>query len=142
MVAEVIQKVWAVLRGSGEGRDAFGLIHGDLHQSNYLFHNGRAGAIDFDDCGFGHWLYDLGITLYCLQDHPDFDLLREAFLKGYRRSHLLSMEHEALLGTFMALRTLQDMLWDIEERDQPAFREVWQAQMTNRLEALRGFVDQ
>ncbi len=142
MVAEVIQKVWAVLRGLGEGRDTFGLIHGDLHQTNYLFYNGRAGAIDFDDCGFGHWLYDLAVTLYCLQDHPDFAALREAFLTGYRRSHPLSMEQEAHLGTFMALRTLQDMLWDIEERDQPAFRDMWQAQMINRLQALRRFVDQ
>jgi hypothetical protein len=32
------------------------------------------------------------------------------------------MEEEAHLGTFMALRTLQDMLWDIEERDLPAER--------------------
>jgi len=52
------------------------------------------------------------------------------------------MEQEAHLGTFMALRTFQDMLWDIEERDQPAFRDMWQAQMINHLQALRRFVDQ
>jgi Ser/Thr protein kinase RdoA (MazF antagonist) len=142
MVADVIRKVWAVLRDLGEGRDTFGLIHADLHQTNYLFNNGRAGVIDFDDCGFGHWLYDLAVTLYCLQDHPNFAALRQAFLTGYRRSHPLSMEQEAQLGTFMALRTLQDMLWDIEERDQPAFRDTWQAQMINRLQALREFVNQ
>jgi Ser/Thr protein kinase RdoA (MazF antagonist) len=142
LVETVIKKVWAVLQDLGEGSDTFGLIHADLHQWNYLFCNGRAGVIDFDDCGFGHWLYDLAVTLYCLQGHPDYANLREAFLAGYRRSRPLSTQHEALLGTFMALRTLQDMLWDIEERDQPAFRDRWHALVIHQLQMLRGFVGQ
>lgn len=36
-----------------------GLIHGDLHQENYLFCRGAVGAIDFDDCGYGHFLCQL-----------------------------------------------------------------------------------
>jgi Ser/Thr protein kinase RdoA (MazF antagonist) len=142
VIEAVVGKVWAVLQGLGEGAENFGLIHADVHQSNYLFNRGKVGLIDFDDCGFGHWLYDLAVTLYCLQDHPNFTNLREAFLSGYRQCHPLSMEHEALIGTFMALRTLQDMLWDIEERDQPAFRNRWRAQMINQLQALRDFANQ
>ncbi len=142
VVAAVIQKVWAVLQALGEGPATFGLIHADLHQGNYLFRTGRAGAIDFDDCGYGHWLYDLAVTLYCLNNHPDFAVLREAFLTGYRRSRPLSTEQEEHLGTFMALRTLQDILWGIDERHQPAFRDRWQAQMIDRLQALREFVNQ
>jgi Ser/Thr protein kinase RdoA (MazF antagonist) len=140
LVETVIRKVWAVLQGLGEGPENFGLIHADVHQSNYLFNKGRVGLIDFDDCGFGHWLYDLAVTLYCLQNHPNFTNLREAFLAGYRQSHPLSMEHEGYLKSFIALRTLQDMLWDIEERDQPAFRGRWQAEMMSRLQELREFV--
>lgn len=142
VVEAVIHKVWSVLQDLGEGPDAFGLIHADVHQSNYLFHKGRVGLIDFDDCGFGHWLYDLAVPLYCLRNHPGFAVLQEAFLTGYRRSHPLSIEQEAHLGTFMALRTLQDMLWDIEERDRPAFRDRWHAQMINGLQALREFINQ
>jgi Ser/Thr protein kinase RdoA (MazF antagonist) len=142
VVAAVIQKVWAVLQALVETPGTFGLIHADLHQRNYLFHNGRAGAIDFDDCGYGHWLYDLAVTLYCLNDHPDFAALREAFLTGYRRSRPLSTAQEEHLSTFMALRTLQDLLWVIEERDQPAFRDRWQTQMIDRLQALREFINQ
>jgi Ser/Thr protein kinase RdoA (MazF antagonist) len=99
-------------------------------------------VIDFDDCGYGHWLYDLAVTLYCLQDHPNFAVLREEFLAGYRWSHPLITEHAAYLGTFMALRTLQDMPWEIEERNQPAFRDSWQAQTINHLQGLREFVNQ
>ncbi len=142
VVATVIQKTWAVLQALGEGPDTFGLIHADLHQNNYLFQNGRAGVIDFDDCGYGHWLYDLAVTLYCLRNHPDFVALREALLTGYRRSRSLSTEQEAYLGTFMALRALQDLLWDLEARDQPAFRDRWQTQMINRLQELWEFINQ
>jgi Ser/Thr protein kinase RdoA (MazF antagonist) len=141
VVSAVIQKVWRLLRALGEGAEAFGLIHADLHQRNYLFHQGRAGAIDFDDCGQGHWLYDLAVTLYCLSDHPRYSALREAFLAGYRRSRPLPQEQEAHLGTFMALRRLQDLLWVIGERDKPAFRDRWHALMLASLQALRAFSD-
>ncbi len=142
VVAAVIQKVWAVLQDLGKGPDTFGLIHADLHHRNYLFHHGRVGVIDFDDCGYGHWLYDLAVPLYCLNGHPDFSALQGAFLAGYRTSRPLSAGQEERLGTFMALRALQDMVWDIEERDQPAFRDRWQALVIDGLHKLRKFVNQ
>jgi hypothetical protein len=42
----------------------------------------------------------------------------------------------------MALRALQDLLWVLEERDQPAFRDRWQAQTIGQLRSLREFVNQ
>lgn len=140
IVTSVIEKVWALLQALGEGPDTFGLIHADLHQRNYLFHHGEAGAIDFDDCGFGHWLYDLAVTLYCLHDHPNFAALKAAFLTGYRRHRPLSKEQEAHLGVFMALRTLQDLLWVLTERNQPALRDRWQTQMHAALQSLAAFI--
>jgi Ser/Thr protein kinase RdoA (MazF antagonist) len=140
LVETVIHTVWAVIEGLGETPTCFGLIHADVHQTNYLFYKGRVGVIDFDDCGFGHWLYDLAVTLYCLQSHPNFAFLREAFLTGYRRNHPLSTEQEAHLEAFMAMRTLQDLLWVLSEREQPAFRDRWHVRMINQLQALREFV--
>src|SRR5690242_19598432 len=96
--------------------------------------------IDFDDCGYGHWRYDLAVTLYCLADHPNFAALKEAFLTGHRGSRSLSKEQEAQLGTFIALRTLQDLLWLIEARDQPAFRDRWHTQMLAWLQELQEFI--
>jgi Ser/Thr protein kinase RdoA (MazF antagonist) len=57
-------------RELGASPDVFGLIHSDLHQENYLFHRGRVRAIDFDDCGWGHFVYDLAVTLSELQHLP------------------------------------------------------------------------
>lgn len=48
----------------GERSATFGLIHADLHLDNVLFAGGEARPIDFDDCGLGHWLYDIAVTLW------------------------------------------------------------------------------
>ena len=140
LVAAVIRKVWSVLQRLGDGPADFGLIHADVHQWNYLFHGGQVGVIDFDDCGFGHWLYDLAVTLYCLSDRPDFAALRSAFLTGYRQSRPLSSEQERGLESFMALRRLQDLLWVIGERHKPAFRDRWQTLTMDSLRRLRDFI--
>ena len=121
VVAAVIEKVRTMLQEMGEGRADFGMIHVDMHQWDYLFHGGKVGMGSFDDCGFGHWRYDLAVTLYCLIGHPDLFALKEAFLTGYRRSRPLLAEREEKLDSFMALRRLQDLPWVIGERDHPAF---------------------
>jgi Ser/Thr protein kinase RdoA (MazF antagonist) len=140
VVAATVERVWGALREFGEGPEGFGLLHGDLHHGNTLFQAGQVGAIDFDDCGDGPWLYDLAVTLSALRERPDFIALREALLTGYRQVRPLPEEQEARLEALLALRALQDMLWKIEERDQPAFRDRWQAQMASSLQALRRYV--
>ena len=88
----------------GEGPEEFGLIHGDFNFKNLLFCRGEVRAIDFDDCGFGHFLYDLGVLLETLVFRPDYLALRAALLDGYRRVRLLPSEQEVLLDTFVAAR--------------------------------------
>ncbi|GAB4207198.1 MAG: phosphotransferase [Roseiflexaceae bacterium] len=109
----------------GEGPDVFGLIHGDLHQWNYLFAGEQVAAIDFDDCGYAHYLYDLAVTIHAVGRHPRAAELRAGLLAGYRRVCALPAEHEQLLDDFLALRRLQLMTWEIEQREAPAFRESW-----------------
>ena len=53
MVARILAQVRNVFGELEEGKGVFGLIHADLHQSNYLFQRGIPCAIDFDDCGWG-----------------------------------------------------------------------------------------
>ena len=63
-----------------------GLIHGDLHQENTLFTvDGAAAAIDFDDCGWGFYLYDIAVPLSELTERRRFLAMRGAFLEAYAR---------------------------------------------------------
>jgi Ser/Thr protein kinase RdoA (MazF antagonist) len=90
----------------GEDPEVFGLIHGDLIQVNYVFHEGEARAIDFGDCGFGPYLYDMAVTLFGLWGLDEKGRQRRAFLEGYREIRPLSQGHESLLNTFIAARAV------------------------------------
>ncbi len=100
-----------VMRALGEGPRVFGLIHSDLHQGNYLFQGGDVHAIDFDECGFGHYLFDIAVTLFALRRREDYAPLRAAFLHGYRREHALTERDEGYLETFLALRVVDFVNW-------------------------------
>ena len=139
-VEAAIDRVWATLRDLGTGPDCFGLIHADLHQENYLFARGEVRAIDFDDCGWGHHLFDLAVTLIEIRHLPHYPARRSALLAGYRSVRPLPAAHERHLDTFFALRHLQLLLWALESRDHPAFRERWRAWAADELGQLRAFL--
>jgi Ser/Thr protein kinase RdoA (MazF antagonist) len=135
-VLGIIRQVCADL---GEGPETFGLIHADLHQWNYLFHQGEVRAIDFDDCGYGPFVYDLGTTLSEVHHRADYATLQAALLAGYRRVRPLPAAHEAYLETFVALRELQLLLWRLELREHPAFSD-WQQKAGGAIRRLGAFV--
>jgi len=136
-VGVLIDKIRAVQRALGQGPDTFGLIHGDLHQENYLFYKGQVRAIDFDDCGFGYYLYDLAVTAYEVGWRDDSAALRTGLLAGYRSVRPLSPAHEDYLQTFMDLRELQMMLWALEMREHPGFRDRWEGWVKETLEYIK-----
>ena len=137
-VATVEAVMGAVRRAQdelGTGPEAYGLIHADLHQENYLFDRGQVRAIDFDDCGWGHFVYDLTVTLSELRWRPTYEALRAALLRGYRAVRPLPVEHERLIEVFHGLRVLHLTLWFLERRDHPSFTD-WEAEVREGLEDL------
>jgi Ser/Thr protein kinase RdoA (MazF antagonist) len=140
VVAAAISSIWATLQALGEEPGAFGLIHADLHHRNLLFGREGIGAIDFDDCGYGHWLYDLAVPLTVLRHHPAHDGLRQGLLSGYHRRRPLPVDQEAHLETFIALRTVQDVLGMIQEREHPTFRDRWEATVARGIDHLQAFI--
>jgi len=98
------EHVGGVMERLGAGRNVFGLIHADLIFSNVLFYRGEACAIDFDDCGFGYFLYDLAILLDRIEMRGDYPALRAALLEGYCQVRPLAQEHEPYLDLFLLAR--------------------------------------
>ncbi len=101
------------LKEFGAGPDQFGLVHADMRLANLLVSPDRPGVtvIDFDDCGFGWYLYDLGASLSFIEHDPAVPELTAAWVEGYRSVSPLSAAEEAELATFVMLRRLLLVAW-------------------------------
>jgi Ser/Thr protein kinase RdoA (MazF antagonist) len=112
---ETITKAVAVLEKRllswGTGVDRFGLIHGDLKSANLLIGSVGPVLLDFDDCGFGWYLYDFGCAATDLNTVKDMDICSAAWVRGYRSVSSLSLRAEKMLPTFVLLRRIMTMAW-------------------------------
>ncbi len=95
----------------GTDRERFGLIHADLRLANLLAEGSRTKVIDFDDCGFSWYAYDLATALSFIEDRQDVPTLIESWLTGYRKAADLPRDIEAEIPTFMMLRRLAEIAW-------------------------------
>jgi len=125
----VSRQARAVMDALGRGPDAYGMLHGDMFPDNLLFKGGEAFPIDFEDCGFGPWLWDVGVAV-CIQPWTEaWCGLRDAFLEGYTRVHALGADQLAHLDLFMAVNYATGVLWAsqfiIDEPARKAEHEAW-----------------
>ncbi len=95
----------------GYSRARFGLVHADLRASNLLVHQDQVAVIDFDDCGFSWFIYDLAAALSFIETHPDLPAYIDAWLTGYTRHRRLSARELAEIPTFIMLRRLLLVAW-------------------------------
>ncbi|MFT3671911.1 phosphotransferase enzyme family protein [Aestuariivirga sp.] len=99
------------LAAYGKSQDRFGLIHCDLRLANLLIDGKDVKVIDFDDCGFGWYMYDAATPVSFYEHEPQVPGLIESWKKGYRRVIPLSREDEAEIPTFVMLRRLLLVAW-------------------------------
>ena len=121
VVEAAAERVYAVMGEVGEAPSDFGLIHGDFHNRNYLFHKGQVRPIDFSFCGDGFYLADLSYAL-CSLWH------RSVFLNGYESFRPLPQEHRPLIETFMVSGILGETAFHLRnarERGQPFEHPTW-----------------
>ena len=81
--AAVADRARETMDDLGQSPETFGLIHADFIAKNVLFGDERLCAIDFDDCSFGYYLYDMAPLLLNLSTRKDYDTLKEALWVGY-----------------------------------------------------------
>ena len=99
------------LAAYGKESERFGLIHCDLRLANLLIDGKAVKVIDFDDCGFGWYMYDAATPVSFYEHEPQVPGLIESWKTGYRRVIDLSHEDEAEIPTFVMLRRLLLVAW-------------------------------
>ena len=68
-------------------------------------------VIDFDDCGFGWYMYDAATPVSFYEHEPQVPELIDAWVRGYRSVAPLAREDEAEIPTFVMLRRLLLVAW-------------------------------
>jgi Ser/Thr protein kinase RdoA (MazF antagonist) len=108
----VAERIREVMNGWGHSREVFGLIHGDLGvDANLLFWHGQPRAIDFDDSGFGYWVFDLAVALDVCRDDHNYPRYRDALLNGYSEFCSLPQSQADQIELFLAGFEIYWNLW-------------------------------
>lgn len=95
----------------GNKPDAFGMIHADLYPENVLYKAGKACPIDFEDCGYGYWIWDIAVALCHWAWEKDWECMRDAFREGYARVRTLPEAQWAQLDLFVATQFATMVIW-------------------------------
>lgn len=110
-LAKVVTALRPRVAAIGEGRQRFGLIHADLRTANILVHQEKVAVIDFDDCGFSWFIYDLAAALSFLETHPDVPAYIDAWLTAYQRIRPLSRIEISAIPSLIMLRRMLLVAW-------------------------------
>ena len=108
---KVRDKLRTELTALGTEPDKYGLIHADLMFENILTGEDGVRVIDFDDCGYGWYLFDLATSIFFLQGTEHFNLAKEALITGYRKNRPLTDEHLSWLPTIFMARATTYLGW-------------------------------
>lgn len=84
-------------------RDSYGIIHSDLHESNYVFYDGEPRPIDFSGCGYGFYLFDVAETFLHLSP-----VNRRTFISVYAQHNELPPDYESLLESYFIWAILRN----------------------------------
>ncbi len=110
----VSQKAKRAMKSLGTGADAFGMIHADLYPENVLYKNGRACPIDFEDCGYGYWMWDIAVAVCKWGWNEDWERMRDAFHAGYEQVRALPEKQWKQLDLFVATQFATMLFWASE----------------------------
>ena len=126
----------------GKGPDVYGLIHADLGMdANVLFWGGEARAIDFDDSGFGYYVYDLSLALEGCQEDGALPQFRDALLDGYAQVRYLPEDQIIYLDLFLAAYYVYLSLWAAAMAHlHPMYREALHKRMERAFRLVERYV--
>lgn len=111
LLQRTVQRVERLVGAYGTGPKVFGLIHADLRLANLLAEGDRLTVIDFDDCGFGWFVYDFAAAISFIETDPAIPELLHRWLAGYRAVAPLDAADEAMIPAMVMLRRILLTAW-------------------------------
>ncbi len=103
----------------GKTPDRYGLIHSDLVPENLLVTADGPMVIDFDDCGFGWFLYDYASCVSRHEGQDNFDAIHNSWVEDYRSVAPLPDDILGEALTFRLTRQIVRLGWLHGRRDSP-----------------------
>lgn len=99
------------LAAYGTAADRFGLIHADMRLANLLVDGDAVTLIDFDDCGFGWFVYDLAASLSFIETNPLLPELKRSWIEGYTAIRPLTQTDLSMIDAMILLRRMALLAW-------------------------------
>ena len=125
---EILERVSTLLHerlaAYGEDETRFGLVHADLRLANLLVEGDRLAVIDFDDCGFGWFVYDFAAAVSFIEEENFVPELRDAWITGYREEASLSAVEVAAINDLVMLRRMMLTAWLNTHAETPTAAEL------------------
>ncbi len=137
--AEVGQRVREVMAALAQ-EAGFGLIHADCIAKNMLWRGEALCVIDFDDCAFGYYLYDLAPFLLNLSGTSHYEHAKAALWEGYTAVRHCPPHYRDYLETFIAARHVASCYWVAGNQDNPYVRGKAAQLIRLRVEELADFL--
>lgn len=121
LLRRAADKICYHLEEYGRNEQNFFLIHADLHAGNLLVQHHRVTLIDFDDCGYSWFLYDLGSFLS--RQNENLPEWIDNWCTGYEQVAPLRAQDIAMIPTFILLRRLVRLGWLASHGDNDVAKE-------------------
>lgn len=112
----------------GCSAENFGLIHSDIRFANLIKTSKDVCIIDFDDCAFSWYMYDVACSLSFIEDDINVSKLAQAWIDGYTNHSSLDKKDIQIIPTFIMMRRLQLTGWLASHEDSdpvPEFKKGW-----------------
>ncbi len=138
---DVSEQVKAIMASLGEETDQFGIIHGDFWSGNLLVFDNEICPIDFADCGFGYWGYELARFLSDFPQDQDLALCLDKLLSGYTQIRDFPEEQLPHINTFVAAHYVTLALWRINRaQEHPSFCSTLEEDLQETVAAVEAFL--
>jgi Ser/Thr protein kinase RdoA (MazF antagonist) len=114
-----LSKAMEVMAQVSKTKQSWGLIHADMRLSNAIRQpDGTIAVIDFDDAGYGWYLYDYAASLSFIEHRPLALRLARAWVQGYEHAAgKLNNQQLGIMAALSMIRRLQMLGWTTNHRE-------------------------